>query len=300
MNNHLVSKLSWAKASIAGLTVAGCCLATRAADQPASPTELYPGYTTASEKRAQNFDVPGVVQKMFVKEGDSVKAGDMIAEQTLDAEKAHLLSLELGAKATDLEIQAEQAQLRKDKVELERKEGLRLKQAISQSELDEARLSVEIDSLKVLHAQQDKEKANADVTEQKARIELKKLRAKIDGVVSEINTREGELANTDTQHPTITIVKNDPLYVEVDLPSELVKTLKANPKMIPQVQYVDDKTTWHDAKIHFIKPEADPKSNTEHVELEIPNSEGRSSGLQVVVRMPQGAAPVGAAANATR
>jgi multidrug efflux pump subunit AcrA (membrane-fusion protein) len=90
--------------------------------------------------------------------------------------------------------------------------------------------------------------------------------------------------------------QNDPLYVEVDLPSELVKNLKADAKSMLQVQYVDDRTSWLDAKIHFIKPEADPRSNTAHVQLELANPQGRMSGLQVVVRMPQGAAPIGAAA----
>lgn len=295
MNCFPVSKRSsWLKASVALLGMAGLGLSASAQGQAAGPTE-YPGYTTPSQKRTQNFDVPGVVQKMIVHEGDTVKAGDVIAEQTLDAERAHLHSLELAGKAADLEIRAEQAQLDKDKKELERNEDLFTKRAVSQIQLEESRLSVTIDSLKVEHAQQDLEKAKADVDEQKARIEMKRLRAKIDGVVSEINTHEGELANTDTQHPTITIVKNDPLYVEVDLPSELVKDLRTDKSML-QVQYVDDKTSWHDAKIHFLKPEADPRSNTAHVQLEMANPQGRISGLQVSVRMPQGAAPIGAAA----
>jgi multidrug efflux pump subunit AcrA (membrane-fusion protein) len=162
---------------------------------------------------------------------------------------------------------------------------------------------VKVDAFKVEHAQSEEEHTKADVAEQKARIEQKKLFSRIDGIVSEITTHEGELAtnSNDPQHPgTITVVKNDPLYVEVDLPSDLVKQLKADTKnKTLQVQYVDDKTTWHDAKIHFIKPEADPRSNTEHVQLEMANPEGRSSGLQVTVRMPAGnAAPAGAAAAA--
>jgi multidrug efflux pump subunit AcrA (membrane-fusion protein) len=164
--------------------------------------------------------------------------------------------------------------------------------------LDEAKLQVTIDELKAKAAEISREKALADMAEQKARIEQKKLRAKINGIISEINTREGELANNDTQHPTVTVVKNDPVYIEVWLPAPLVTKLKADGlKTVLQVQYVDEeKGKWRDTKIHFVRPQADAQSNMEYVQLEMPNPEGRSSGLQVMVRMPTGAAPAGAAA----
>lgn len=289
--NATTGRLSRAKALFAGLSIAGCCVAAApAADDSGSlsPANQFPAYTAPSEKRAQNFDLPGVVQKVMVKEGDKVKAGQLIAQQDIDADEAKLKSLELIAHS-DLEIRAQEAQQQKDEVDLKRKTELRAKNAISPSEFDEAQLAVAIDKLKVEKGKEDKLKASYDVAEQKARIEEKKLYARIDGLVSEITTHEGELANADTQHATITIVKNDLLYVEVDLPADVVKKLKAWPTAKPlQVQYIDDtdKNAWHDAKIHFIKPEADPKANTEHVQLEMANPEGRSAGLQVVVKLP--------------
>jgi hypothetical protein len=94
------------------------------------------------------------------------------------------------------------------------------------------------------------------------------------------------------------LVKNSPVYVEVWLPAPLVTKLKADAlKTVLQVQYVDEQAgKWREAKIHFIRPLADAQSNMEYVLLEMSNPEGRSSGLQVMVRMPTGAAPAGAAA----
>ena len=295
---------SWLKLCAASLGIAGFCLVS-AADEPASPAE-WPGYTAPSEKRILNFDIQGVIQSLNVKEGDAVTAGQLLAQQNTAPDEAHLKSLEIQATSKNLETQADEAEQRLDKVDLDRKTELKNKNAISPSDFDQAQLKVEVDRLKIENARSEEQHAKADVEEEKARIEQKKLFARIDGVISDIAVREGELAtnnNGDSQKPgVITVVKNDPLYVEVDLPSDLVKNLKTDWKNKSlQVQYVDDKTTWHDAKIHFIKPEADPRSNTEHVQLELPNPDGRSSGLQVTVRMPAGTpAPGGAAANIGR
>ena len=258
------------------------------------------GHTAPSEKRSQNFDIPGVVRKLSVKEGDAVKKGDLLAEQNLEADEAHLEALKLGVESGQLEIEAEEATLAKDQKDLERKKKLFETRSVSQIDLDDATLQADIDAKKVAHAKSDKQKAEADVIEQKARIKQKHLFATIDGLVSEISTHEGELTNSDAQHPTITIVKNDPLYVEVDLPAEVVRELKKPGWNRPlQVQYVDEgfKAPWREAKIHFIKPEADAKSNTEHVQLEMPNPEGRSSGLNVMVRVPTAGLQVGVNAN---
>jgi RND family efflux transporter MFP subunit len=304
-------RLSWVNVSVATLGIVGFSLAAsassgqaaRAVDEPAATTE-WMGYTAPSEKRVQNFDLPGVIQDMKVKEGAVVKSGQLLAQQNLAPDLAHLRSLEILANSKNLETAADEAEQRLDEVDLKRKTELFKTHAISPSDFDQAQLKVEVDGLKVKNAKSEEDHARADVEEEKARIEQKKLYARIDGVVSEISVREGEVATSNNNDPlkpgVITIVNNDPLYVEVDLPSDLVKQLKTDWKNKSlQVQYVDDKTTWHDAKIHFIKPEADPRSNTEHVQLEMPNPDGRSSGLQVSVRMPAGGpAPSGAAAAA--
>lgn len=291
MQHPFTLRSAYAKALVAGLSLAGMSMAASAAeDSTASLSNTFQGHTAPIERRAQNFDVPGVIDKILVKEGDAVKAGQLIAQQDTAADEARLHGAEIEANST-LEIDAEEAQLAKDKVDLTRKTELFQKQAIDPTTLDEAKLAVTIDGFKVTHAKEAKQKAAYDVAESKARIHQKQMFARTDGVVSEIATHEGELA--DTQHPAITVVKNDVLYVEVDMPAEIVARLKAAGTKTPlKVQYSDeyrvlgDKAPWHDATVHFIKPEADPQSNFEHVQLEMPNPEMRSAGLQVTVKLP--------------
>lgn len=299
-------RLAWTKAVLAGLSLGACCAAAvpipATTDDGSGIAKQYIGHTAPSEKRAQNFDLPGVVDQLLVKEGDAVKQGQLIAQQNTHADEAHLHALELLAKS-ELEVKAEEAQLAKDIVSRDRKEKLLAVHSIDPDQVEEARLAVVVDQLKIEHAREDKQKAAYDVAEQKARIEQKTMKAKIDGVISEISTHEGELANSDTQHPTVVIVNNEPLYVEVDLPTEVVTKMQL--KQTLQVQYVDEVNTrnWRTASIRFIKPEADPTSNYEHVQLEMPNSEHRSSGLQITVKLPDNlaaaSAPNGARANVT-
>lgn len=305
---NTIGRTSFARAILVGVSAVGFTASIGVAEDgaPTTTSNEFPAHTAPVEKREQNFDVPGVIDKILVKEGDTVKADQLIAQQDASADEAHLKASELVANS-NLEIDAEQAQLDKDKVDLSRKEELFKTQSIDPTQVDEARLAVTIDKLKLDHAREDKEKATYDVAESKAKIKLKQMFARVDGVISQIATHEGELA--DTQHPAITIVKNDVLYVEVDLPAKVVRRLKAAGMKTPlQVRYADeyedqgDNAVWHAATVHFIKPEADAQSNTEHVQLEMPNPEHRSAGLQVVVRLPDNlVAPVasGASARAT-
>lgn len=297
----LLGRKTLASAVLALFAVVGLASSFSSAEDGITTANQFPARTAAVEKRELNFDVPGVIDKVLVKEGDAVKAGQLIAQQDASADEAHLKSAELLAKS-NLEIDAEQAQLEKDTVDRQRKEELFKTGAIDPSAVDEARLAVKIDQLKLEHAREDKEKASYDVLESQAKIKLKQMYATVDGVVSQIATHEGELA--DTQHPAITIVKNDILYVEVDLPADVVRRLKASGMKAPlEVRYVDegDKGVWRDASVHFIKPEADAQSNFEHVQLQMPNPEMRSAGLQVMVKLPDnllGPAAGGASARA--
>ena len=283
---NLVRRSARAGALVGGLGLAGWLATPAHADDGASLVNQFPAHTAPVEKREQNFDIPGVVEKVLVKEGDPVNAGQLIAQEATEADEAHLKSAELVANS-NLEVAAEEAQLEKDKIDLQRKGDLIKQSAIAPSEYDEAKLAVTIDQLKLDHAKEDKEKAAYDVAESKAKIKLKQMYSRVDGVVSQISTHEGELA--DTQHPAITIVENDVLYVEVDLPADVVNRLKASGMKAPlQVRYVDEgeKGVWREASVHFIKPEADAQSNFEHVQLQMPNAELRSAGLQVMVKLP--------------
>ena len=79
------------------------------------------------------------------------------------------------------------------------------------------------------------------------------------------------------------IVKNDPLWVEVDVPSTKAKLLSV--KQTLQVRYTDE-DKWMPAEIIFLTPYANAGSNTRRVRLQMPNPAHREAGLPVVVQLP--------------
>src|SRR4051812_29126717 len=85
----------------------GLKVASRAADAPAAgAAEQFRGITKPSEDRTLNFNHPGRMSNLNVKLGDTVKAGDPIAQQDMTVELAQLEADKAKA-ANDTEEKAE-------------------------------------------------------------------------------------------------------------------------------------------------------------------------------------------------
>jgi len=275
---------------------AGALLFTGALRASAADESVFPGFTKPSEQRDVTFNGPGVVSDEPVKEGDLVKAGDLLAVQDTTVEDATEKAAEVDANS-DLQIEAANADHDAKVVEMKRKEEMRRENVVGQSELDVAKVDEVIAAIRIRLAQQEKEKAMAEALEEQAKIKLKRLVSPVSGVVAKINTHVGEAASADASKPIMTIIQNDPLYVEVDLPTMIVKNIRAH-QMI-EVRYVGDEK-WTAAEAIFVAPEADARSDRQKIRLQLPNPEGRHSGLQVQVKAPENVAAVPAADNSSR
>jgi RND family efflux transporter MFP subunit len=254
---------------------------------------LYPGFTKPSESRDVTFNGPGVVSEEPVKEGDVVTAGQLLAVQDSVLEEAAVLVAQVEANST-LQIDAAKADHDAKLVELKRKEQMRKDNVVGESELEEAKVDEVIAAIRIKLAEQEQQKAIAEVVEEQAKIKLKRLTSPVAGVVSKINTHVGEAASSDTTKPVMTIIQNDPLYVEVELPTGVVRNIHKQQTM--ETRYVgEDK--WEQAEVIFIAPEADARSDRQKVRLQMPNSDGRQSGLQVQVKAQEAVATVAPVGN---
>jgi hypothetical protein len=108
----------------------------------------------------------------------------------------------------------------------------------------------------------------------------------MDGIVETIDVSVGEV--TDPQKPVMTVVKNDPLWIEFHLPTIQSSKLKLGQQL--EVTY-PGATQWQAAKIIYKAPVADAASDTQKMRLEMPNPQLIDSGLQVVVRLPANLGP---------
>jgi RND family efflux transporter MFP subunit len=241
-----------------------------------------PGITNPSEQRGLNFNVPGVVSKVMVKEGDIVKKGDVIAQQDDSVDLAELKMKEADVASSALQIEAANTDLAQKRVEYARDQEMFLKKVLGQSDLDKAKLDVDIGIIRVKLAEQETTQKQDEADAEKAKIAQKKLISTIDGIIQKINVHEGELATNDPKTPCIQIVQNEPLFVEVDVPVETAAGLKLNQIMDVRYKGMGD-SKWADAKIIYFNPVANAAAGMQRVRLQMENPNGLRSGLQVEV-----------------
>jgi len=270
------------------LGVGGVALAAQEAPSSADQPLTYTGITKPSEQRGLNFNGPGVVAQVLVKEGDIVKKGQLLAKQDDRADQADLKTLEAKLASSDVEIKADEAQAAEKKLEWDQKaEGLK-KHVFSELDAKQAELDYTISVARKEMAEMDKKEKQTEVDAQKVKLQLRELHATTDGIVQQINIHEGELASNDPKGPVMSIVTNQPLYVEVYMPATVAKSLKPNQKL--KVHYADEHTNqWVDAEIIFFNPVANATTATssQSVRLQLDNAQSMRAGMHVLVKLPE-------------
>lgn len=238
------------------------------------------GTTVPSSRRELAFPYQGIIGQVAVKKGDKVQKGQILMKQDDRIELKRLEGLTLAADRS-LVIKAKQATLENKQVELKRKTELFKRNALSESEYLSAQLEVVIAQAELDVSRQEQKEKTSEKELQEIRVEYMTLRSPVDGQVLDIAQKEGEVA--DINKPSITVVQNDPLLIDVKtLPTTVVAGLKVGQTL--EVRYPGE--SWRPAKISFISPLADARSGTHPIQLEMPNPENRSTGLEVDVKVP--------------
>ena len=246
----------------------------------------YPGITRPSEQRLLNFAFAGVVQKVNVKEGDTVKAGTVLLELDSRMDRSAFKAAQVDAEST-LKNEYAKSDAALKKVVLERIEKLFKDNVASVTELDEKRLDAELADKRVELGAEETLTKKYEAERLKTKLDLSQLISTIDGVVQRLDVKEGEIADPNqANRPACVVVKNDPLKVEVFLPTAISETLKPGGEL--EVQYPKS-PDWQKAKITFFDPVADAGSQMRKLHLEMPNPSQRVSGWEVLVRVPPAA-----------
>jgi len=279
-----------------GVLVLGGSLAVMlclGADSP-SPrkVELYDGNTVPSDRRQLALKMSDVVKEVNVKPGDVVKAGDVLLVLDDREEQLNLQIIRLEAES-DVAVRAAETTRDYKKVELARVQDMYRKQVATQQELDKARLDAELAELEIGKAQVEHGQRQIQARRQETVLDRMRIVCPPDidrAVVQEVSIRRGELLEVGTGKSAITIVKNDPLWVQVWLPIPVALGLKRQEERTGQkprlkVIYPDTGES-REATIIYYDPVADAASGTQRIRLEMANPENRPSGLPVKVEVP--------------
>ena len=247
---------------------------------PSAPSVLdASGYVVARRMATVSAEVTGKVVEVLIEEGMAVKEGDLLARLEDDIARAQFdLSrsrLEAGKAAiAEIDINIEQGRL-----DLERTSLLAEKKLVSDSALDQARLSFD-----ALRARRDRTLEDIRVAERELEIQQRYLkdmliRAPFDGVVVAKTAQPGEIISPVsagggfTRTGICTIVDMSSLEVEVDVNEAYINRVEAGqPVQVVLNAWPDDP---YEANTIAIVPTADRSKATVRVRIGFVNRDER-------------------------
>ena len=211
--------------------------------------------------------VDGRLEKVYVKEGDSVRRGDVLAVLEQADTDANLLS----AKGSYLDAQTS---LRKAETDLARYEKLYATGAVSQQVVDDYRYARDNASAKLEAA-----RGNLQSMESKSRGTV--LVAPADGIISKRYYQEGYYAKAGT--PIFAVADISMLKTTIHIPEGQVASVKVgNEATVTLPAYPGKKII---GKVTRIAPVADLPAHTFSAEVSVPNSEGLLAGVYANVAL---------------
>lgn len=238
----------------------------------------FEGLTRPSKDVDLVLRVSGVLAKMPVTPGQRVKTGDLIAALKSDLEEASVEIARLKAES-DHEIRVADVSKRFKEVELARLQGLEESQAVSDRELTEALVELELAQVKSEAARFEKELLIQELKREQLALAERRLIAPFDGVILRTLKEVGE--GVDELEPIVILVKLDPIWVECNLPAELFGTTAVGQSATAEVAGRSRSGT-----IVAVDPLVDAASDTFRIILEIPNEDRRIvAGVAATVRL---------------
>lgn len=259
--------------------------------------------------------ISGQLEKLLVKIGDRVKAGDLIAVIEHEDLLARVAKFQADLKAEEVKLEKVRMEgpleIRKDKASLEeitsqlrlagktlkRNLELREKGFVSISAVDEAQEKLEVLKAKIKLAQEELnlqevklkndillaeagvEKAEANLLEEETQLTYADITAPINGVVAFISTQEGETVVASLSAPTfVTLIDLLKLEVTVFVDETDIGRIKIGQKAVFTVDAYSEK--FFNGVVRDIHPKAVIKDNVVNYEVILENDPGNISFLR--------------------
>jgi RND family efflux transporter MFP subunit len=256
-----------------------------AAAAPLAAQDKIEAVTKPSQDTVLSFVRPGQVAEVLVKEGDAVKAGQVLMRQDDKAELAQMEQLKAQAE-DNTRIRAAEAQLEQKRVDLRKTEGARKEGAATELEVDHAKLEVVIGELSLELAQFEQKQAKLKYQEMRLQIDRMRVVSPIDGVVERLLVEPGE--SVEAAGKIAQVVQIDPLWIDVAVPLAIARTLKrGESNAVAEFDGADPaRRSSVNGKIIHVAAVADSASGTLTVRVECPNAARRPAGEHVYVSFP--------------
>lgn len=237
--------------------------------------------TNPSADITLSFVQPGCIAKVYFKEGDSVKAAQVLVQQDDAVEQIQLAQLEAASEDTT-QIQASEASLAQKRVDLKKLEKAAALNAATELEVEHAKLNVKIAELSLQLAKFEHEQAKRKYNEVRVQVEKMRLKSPIDGRIEKIHVETGESINALAD--VVRVVQIDPLWIDVPVP--LANATALHYGKTAKVGFPDPNRVSLEGRIIYVAAVADAASSTLRVRIEAPNKSKRPAGEHVEVIFP--------------
>lgn len=173
--------------------------------------ENYIGATGTLEPRQYvevGAQVSGQVQKIYVAEGDVVKAGQLLVDIDATVFETKVRNSEAGLDSKRAELQELQAELELAAFRARRNENLHRQKAVSDDVLQESQTNEKILRARIQATEAQIKADAASLAGDKATLGYARIYAPIDGTVVTVQVREGQTINANQNAPVLLKIAN--------------------------------------------------------------------------------------------
>lgn len=241
---------------------------------------------SATENLQIGTNLPGIVTKLYVQEGDKVKADDPLFTIDDRDARANLQSAEARAAAAVSQIAEARAQLADAQSQWQKVKNIADPRAFSKDELDRLQYAVQTAEARVNSAAASAKSARADAEQARVTLERLTVHAPVDAEVLNVNIHLGEYAQAGAlAKPLMLLGDTETLHIRADIDendawryvpgAKAHATLRGNPEQKTDLTFVR------------VQPYVTPKqsltgTSTERVDTRV---------LQVLYSFPRTALP---------
>ena len=229
-------------------------------------------FTTPYRELALASEAGGVVTRVLVKEGESVREGQLLVQLKADVLKAQLEISKSRVVSTQHTIDASEVEYQTRKREHDRMEKLLKGEqgVVSQEEYDQAKRNMLVAEIGLAGARAAKREAELTVARDQELVKQAQISAPFEGLVYRIVKRDGEAVEAQ-RDVLMYIASIDPLYVIAHVPIKTIGYIKPGDKAglvlehLPKARFP--------CQVEIVDKVADAASGTYRVKLVMRNPE---------------------------
>jgi len=214
----------------------------------------------------------GVIESVFVRRGDVVKKGQMLAKLASGPETA-ALDLARSRATMEGELKASEARVEITRKKWERADELHKRSFVSANAKDEAEAEYRLAQEQARAVREGRKLAELEVKRAEEVLGQRSIYSPVNGVVVALLLNPGELASSNQKDPILRLMEIDPLNVELVLPLSQFGKIKTGQRarVLPEQPVGGN----HGAVVEVVDSTLDAASGTFGVRLRLPNPGGR-------------------------